>query len=52
VEGGWTPESGLITPTHKVRRGQIEQHYAAELDALYAAPGTGPDQVLVQGCRR
>lgn len=52
VEGEWSPESGLITPTHKVRRGEIERHYAAELEALYAAPGSDPAEVLVHRCRR
>jgi len=32
----WTPESGLLTPTLKIKSHQIARHFAAELDALYA----------------
>jgi long-chain acyl-CoA synthetase len=52
TEAEWTPESGLITPTHKLRRSQIERHYAAELEALYAASASGPEEVLVRRCGR
>ena len=31
----WTVESGLITPTLKPRRHALEQHFAAEIAALY-----------------
>ena len=31
----WTVDNGLITPTLKVKRKQIEARFAAEIDALY-----------------
>jgi long-chain acyl-CoA synthetase len=32
---GWTPESGELTPTLKLRRRIIQDRYAAEIDKLY-----------------
>jgi len=32
VNEEWSPENGLITPTLKIRRQRIEQHYKAKLD--------------------
>lgn len=32
----WTIESGLMTPTLKVKRPQVISHYATEIEALYA----------------
>lgn len=49
VAGEWTPESGLLTPTQKLRRRQIEQRYAAELDALYATRCRDSREILVRG---
>jgi long-chain acyl-CoA synthetase len=34
----FTMEAGEITPTLKVRRRAVQEHFAAEIDALYAAP--------------
>ena len=31
----WTVENGLLTPTQKLRRRQIAERYAQEIDALY-----------------
>jgi long-chain acyl-CoA synthetase len=36
VERPWTIEDGLMTPTMKLKRAHILEHYAAELDLLYA----------------
>ncbi len=33
----WDVESGLLTPTLKLRRGLVAQRFAAEIDAAYAA---------------
>ena len=32
----WTIENGLITPTMKLKRREIERRYAAEIEAMYA----------------
>ncbi len=32
----WTPENGLLTPTMKLRRRQIQERFAKEIEALYA----------------
>lgn len=32
----WTVENGLITPTLKLKRAQLEQRYAGEIRRLYA----------------
>lgn len=37
VERPFSIESGELTPTLKLRRGEIARHYAAEIAALYAA---------------
>ena len=36
VERPWTIEDGLMTPTMKLKRARILEHYAGELDRLYA----------------
>ena len=35
----WTVESGLLTPTLKVKRPKVIAHYADEIDQLYAGHG-------------
>jgi long-chain acyl-CoA synthetase len=35
----WTTDNGLITPTMKLRRRQLEQRFAGEIEGLYAARG-------------
>ena len=34
----FTMDAGEITPTLKVRRRAVQEHFAAEIDALYAEP--------------
>ena len=34
----WTPENGLLTPTMKMRRRQILERFAEEVESLYATP--------------
>ena len=38
-------EAGEITPTLKVRRRAVQEHFADEIDALYADPQVGSDLV-------
>ena len=33
----WTVENGLLTPTMKLRRRQIQERFAEEIETLYAA---------------
>jgi long-subunit acyl-CoA synthetase (AMP-forming) len=33
----WSIENGLLTPTMKVKRSAIEEHYASRVEAWYAA---------------
>jgi len=35
----WSIENGCLTPTMKIRRGNIEASVAAEVPAWYAGPG-------------
>jgi long-chain acyl-CoA synthetase len=35
----FTMEEGEITPTLKVRRRAVQEHFAEEIEALYAEPG-------------
>jgi len=37
VSEQWSPENGLLTPTLKVKRANIEQRYEPQLDQWYAA---------------
>ncbi len=44
----WTVENGLLTPTLKLKRGEIEKRFAREIEAMYAVsevccPGRPPD---------
>ena len=39
VEGEFTEENGLLTPSLKVKRGAAVTAYADEIEALYASPG-------------
>jgi long-chain acyl-CoA synthetase len=38
VSDPWTVENGLLTPTQKVKRNEIEKRYAREIEAMYAGP--------------
>ena len=38
-ESSWDVGDGLLTPTHKLRRSQIEERYQAQIDVLYAGHG-------------
>ena len=40
----FTMEHGEVTPTLKVRRGAVKEHFAAEIDALYATPYAQADE--------
>ncbi|WP_372405537.1 long-chain fatty acid--CoA ligase [Streptomyces luteireticuli] len=42
VQDAWTPHSGLVTPTLKVRRRTIGRHYRDLIDTLYAGGGLTP----------
>jgi long-chain acyl-CoA synthetase len=35
VPGEWTPESGELTPTLKMRRRVIVERHASEIEAMY-----------------
>ena len=35
VEGEWTEDNGLLTPSLKVKRQAVTQAYAADIEALY-----------------
>ncbi|UGY92957.1 AMP-dependent synthetase/ligase [Streptomyces gobiensis] len=39
LDGDFTVETGVLTPTMKVRRKAVMDRYAAEIEALYAPPG-------------
>ena len=41
----FTMEEGEITPTLKVRRRAVQEHFADEIDALYADPRVDGDPV-------
>lgn len=40
----WSPESGLVTASFKLRRREIERHYANDIKQLYAELGQNIDQ--------
>lgn len=40
VKDPWTIENGLLTPTMKIRRNEIEARYADQVDAWYANGAT------------
>ena len=35
LDGELTPENGLLTPSHKVRRRIVAKTFAVQIDALY-----------------
>jgi long-chain acyl-CoA synthetase len=37
----WTVENGLITPTMKIKRPELEAHFADVIDALYRSSAGG-----------
>lgn len=41
----WTPQDGLVTPTLKVKRKQMEEFYRKEIDALYREGISGVAEV-------
>jgi long-chain acyl-CoA synthetase len=38
VPGPWNVENGLLTPTLKLKRNEIERRFAAEIEAMYQRP--------------
>jgi long-chain acyl-CoA synthetase len=42
LDRDFTEAGGELTPTLKLRRDVVLQQFAAEVDALYLAPRTGP----------
>ena len=47
----FTMEHGEITPTLKLRRRAVQEHFAAEIDALYAEPTGGGRRRLTAATR-
>ncbi|MGK5633041.1 AMP-dependent synthetase/ligase, partial [Streptomyces sp. URMC 123] len=41
LDEDFTVESGVLTPTLKVRRGVVAERYGVEIAALYGAPAGG-----------
>lgn len=38
----WTPESGFVTPSFKLKRPALSKHFGSEIEALYATLNAGP----------
>jgi long-chain acyl-CoA synthetase len=39
VPGPWGVENGLLTPTLKLKRKEVERRFQKEIDAMYKNPG-------------
>ncbi|OIV36446.1 long-chain fatty acid--CoA ligase, partial [Mangrovactinospora gilvigrisea] len=46
LEGDFTEENGMLTPSLKVKRRIVEQGFADAIEGLYAKAGPAPDQGL------
>ena len=47
----WTPQEGLVTPTLKVKRKQVETKFRKEIDALYREGISGQAEVAKQAAK-